>query len=407
MAVFRYSGFDGTGRGVSGTLEAPSERHALEQLAGEGVTPTELAAGEAEEKKAGAAGVLSSLGGRRVPMTVRVIFVRELATFIHADIPLLEALDVLRRQESHPAFKAVLDDVHDRVQGGESFSHALGNHPRVFSPLLINMARVGETGGLLGPVLEQMANWMEHEEEVRGEVRGAMAYPLMILLLGVATVAVLFTVVLPRITRVFAGEATLPWITQALMGLAAFMGQWWWAVLLGATATVFLARKALATPGGRRLYDQLSLRAPIFGLLVRKSAIARFARANAALLTSGVPLLEALRVVRGILENSLMAAMVDHAIERVTRGHSLAKALEEHPWFPPTVIHLLGVGERTGRLAEMFERVAQIFERQSRAQIKVMLNLLSPLLIVALAAMVALIAIAILLPIFRLNSMMR
>jgi type II secretory pathway component PulF len=340
-------------------------------------------------------------------MAPRTLFVRELATFIHADIPLLEALGVLRRQEKNPAFKAILDDVHDRVQGGESFSRALSAHPKVFSPLLINMVRVGETGGLLGPVLEQMATWMEHEEEVKGEIRGAMAYPIMIMLLGMVTVMILFSFVLPRITAVFSGGMELPLLTRVLMGVADFMGRAWWIVLLAAVALAVLVRYALKTEAGRAFYDRLSLGFPLFGTLVQKSAIARFARANAALLASGVPLLESLRVVQGILGNSLMSAMVAQAIERVTRGHSLARSLEESPWFPPSVVHLLGVGERTGRLAEMFNRVAQTFERQTRGQIKVMLNLLSPLMIIGLAAMVAVIAIAILLPIFRLNSMMR
>lgn len=411
MAVFRYTGFSGNGKGVSGTIEAPTEKSALDQLGEDGVVPVSLETAEEGPENGGGTASLAGQGrlfSRRVPVAARTLFVRELATFIHADIPLLEALGVLRRQEKTLAFKAILDDVHDRVQGGESFSRALAAHPAVFSSLLINMVRVGETGGLLGPVLDQMATWMEHEEEVRSEIRGAMAYPIMILLLGMVTVMILFSFVLPRITAVFSGGMELPLITRVLMGMADFMGRAWWIVLLAATGLVLLVRYAIKkTEWGRASYDRLSLSFPLFGTLVQKSAIARFARANAALLASGVPLLESLRVVQGILGNSLMAAMVAEAIERVTRGHSLARSLEESPWFPPSVVHLLGVGERTGRLAEMFNRVAQTFERQTRSQIKVMLNLLSPLMIIGLAAMVAVIAIAILLPIFKLNSMMR
>lgn len=414
MAVFRYTGFDAGGRGVSGTLEAPTEKGALDQLSGGGVTPVELEQSDGKDEKAAARvkekGAFGAGGafGARIPMAARVLFVRELATFIHADIPLLDALDVLRRQESNAAFKSILDEVHDRVQGGEAFSHALAAHGRLFPPLLVNMVRVGETGGMLGKVLDQLATWMEHEEEVRGEIVGALAYPLMIVALGVVTVFVLLSYVLPKITAIFAGmEANLPLLTRALMGTAGFMGHWWWLILIGAVSVAVGVRLALRSAGGKAFYDRASLSVPIFGALTRKAAIARFARANAALLSAGVPLLESLRVVRGLLGNSLMAAMVDTAIERVTRGHSLAKTLEQSPYFPPSVIHLLGVGERTGRLGEMFERVAETFERQTRNQIKIMLNLLSPLMIIALAVVVALIAISILLPIFRLNQLMR
>lgn len=403
MTNFEYKGFDGGGRGVSGTIEAANENGALERLGADGITPVALAEAHPEERASAARGLLR----RRIPMATRTMFVRELATFIHADIPLLEALGVLRRQEANPALQAVLNDLHDRVQGGESFSRALTVHPRVFSPLLINMVRVGETGGLLGPVLDQMAVWMEHEEEVRGEIQGALAYPLMIVTLGAVTVAVLFSFVLPRITSVFAGEVNLPLLTRALMGLAAFMGRWWWLVALLAAGAAVGLRQGIRTARGRSFYDRASLRVPVFGALTRKAAVARLARAGAALLASGVPLLETLRVVRGLLGNAVLAAAIDEAIAKVTRGISLARALEESAWLPPSVVHLLGVGERTGRLAEMFERVAQTFERQTRNQIKVMLNLLSPLLIIALAVVVAVIAIAILLPIFRLNSMVR
>lgn len=406
MAVFNYTGFNPTGKSIAGTIEAATEKVAFDSLSGNGITPISLEAGE-EAARAKAAGGFNTLF-KHVPMAIRTQFVRELATFIHADIPLLEAINVIRVQETHPIFKEILNDVHDRVQGGESFSKALAAHPRVFSQLFVSMVRVGETGGLLGTVLDQMATWMEHEEEVRAEIRGAMAYPVMIVLLGMVTVFILLSFVLPRITAIFAGmEASLPLPTKMLMGTADFMGKWWWAILGGAAILGFAQYRFLKTAIGRRFYDRASLSVPIFGGLTSKSAVARFARASAALLAAGVPLLEALKVVRGLLGNSLMTAMVDQTIERVTRGRSLSKALGESPYFPASAVHLLGVGEKTGRLGEMFGRVADTFEKQTRARIKVMLELLSPLMIIALAVMVALIAVSILLPIFQMNKLMR
>ena len=395
---------------MEGLIDATTEQAALERLTGQGVTTTHIELGGGGDDNARARG--EALGQawrrRRVPVTVITLFVRELATMVHADIPLLECLGVMRRQEEHSAFRVILEDVFERVKGGEAFSKALTAHPTVFPTLLVSMVRVGEMGGMLGPVLDQMANWMEYEEEVRGEIRGAMAYPLMIVALGIVTLFILVGGVLPRITVIFTGmEAQLPLPTKILMGLAAFMGRWWWTVLLGVAIIVVAVMQLSKTPIGRRWIDRLSLSMPFLGSLILNSAIARFARANAALLAAGVPLLEALQVVRGLLGNVLIVEMVDHAIGQVTRGGSLAKVLSETPYFPPAVVHMLGVGERTGRLGEMFERVASRFERRMRARIKTLLGLLAPLMIIILAVFVALIAISILLPIFRMNRLMR
>ena len=413
MPVFRYQGLSAAGKSVNGTVEASNEAGAYRLLTGDGITPVALETGVAQEgpkpgRRRLSWGLGDLWGSGRVPAATRTLFMRELATFIGADIPLLEALDVLRKQEANPRFQAILNDIHDQVKGGESFSKALTAYPKVFSPLLFSMVRVGETGGMLGPVLEQMATWMEHEEEVRDEVRAAMAYPMMIVSLGFVTVIILLSFVLPRITTIFAGmEAELPLPTRLLMSTAGFMGRWWWTLpIVGVLAAVGVAR-GIKTPAGRNLYDRAALGLPIFGTLSMRSALSRFARANSAMLASGVPLLESLKVVRGLVDNTLIVAMIERTIEGVTRGQPLARSLAQSPYFPPGVIHLLGVGERTGKLAEMFDRVAKTSERQTRAQIKVLLNLLSPLLIIALAVVVAFIAISILLPIFRMNQLMR
>lgn len=407
MTAFRYKGLASTGRNVAGVIDAASEKSALDLLSGSGIVPFALEADQAPAAKPGAAAAPPKVSGR-VPLAVRTVFVRELATFLHADIPLLDALGVLRQQEVHPAFKAILSDVYDRVQSGDSFSKALMTYPKVFPNLLVSMVRVGETGGMLASVLEQMATWMEHEEEVRGEIRTALAYPLMILCLGIVTVIILLSFVLPRITSIFAGmETSLPLPTRILMGAAAIMARWWWAIPIGGIALTFGVRELLKTRSGRALWDRASLSVPIFGTLALKAGVSRFARASAALLSSGVPLLEALRVVRGLLGNTVLTAMVDQSIERVTKGETLAKTLGDSPFFPTSAIHLLSVGERTGRLSEMFGRVATTLEKQTRSQMKILLDLLSPLMIVALAVMVAMIAIAILLPIFQMNKMMR
>lgn len=406
MAEYSYKGFSQSGQAVAGTLDAPDEHQALERLAGDGITATKIKAGGGTgaktQEKTGPAPTRSG----RVPFATRVLFVRELATFLRADIPLLEALGVLSRQEAHPAFRAILTDLYERIKRGESLSHTMTRYPRVFNPILLSMVKVGETGGHLGPILEQMADWMEHEEEMQGEVRSALAYPLILMILGVVTVVVLLTVVMPRISLLFVGmESSLPLPTRMLMATGAFFAKWWWALLLGTVAIVMGLRWVAQRPAVRSRLHGVALKLPVFGLLTVKSALSRFSRANAALLGSGVPLIESLRVVRGLMTNIHLQAMIDKTIDRVTRGQSLAHTLEEYPLVPSSVTHLLSVGERTGRLDEMFGRVAQTFERQTRSQIKVLLGLIAPCLIVFLAVIVAFIALSVLLPIFKMGQM--
>ena len=406
MAEYSYKGFSQSGQSVAGTLDAPDEHQALERLAVDGIPATKLTAGGgAGPRTVEKTGPAPTKSGR-VPFAMRVLFVRELATFLRADIPLLEALGVLSRQEAHPGFQAILTDLYERIKRGESLSHTMARYPRVFNSILLSMVKVGETGGHLGPILEQMADWMEHEEEMQGEVRSALAYPLMLLGLGVITVIVLLTVVMPRISLLFAGmEAGLPLPTRMLMATGAFFAKWWWALALGTVATVAGLRWLARRPAVRWRLHAVELKLPVLGLLTVKSALSRFSRASAALLASGVPLIEALRVVRGLMTNIHLQAMIDNTIDRVTRGQSLAHTLEEYPLVPASVTHLLAVGERTGRLDEMFSRVAQTFERQTRAQIKVMLSLIAPTLIVFLAVIVAFIALSVLLPIFKMGQM--
>lgn len=408
MAVYRYSGFSNEGKSVSGLVDAPNEKGAMDRLGGDGIVPVSLAA----EASGDAAGERGPKTGKRpsgrISMNARTQFIRELATFVNADIPLLEALDVLRSQEHNPAFKSVLDEIHNHVQGGESFSKALVRFPKLFPPLLVSMVKVGETGGLLGQVLEQIAVWMERDEVVRGEIRGALAYPSIILLLGLICIFVIFSFVLPRITKIFEGAgAALPLPTRILMVVAGFMSQRWWLVLLLLVGGVFLVRWMMTKREVKNAWDKAVLHIPILGTMVQQASIARFSRACGALLANGVPLLEALRVVRELISNVVMADVIDQTVERVTRGASLSKTLGESRWFPQGVVHLLGVGERTGRLGDMFERVATTFENKTRSQIKILLDILAPLLILCLALLVGAIAIAILLPIMTMSSIMK
>ena len=411
MGAFEYKGFSSAGKPVAGVIEASSEGLAFEQLSSDGITPTLLqaareAAANATARRPEAQTVVHGNPRGRINAQRRTQVMQELSTLLMAGVPLLEALHVMRAQETHAAMHAVLEDLATMVQRGEPFSRALAGHPKLFPHLVVTMARVGETGGQLGEMLERMAGWMEYQDGLRAEVRGALIYPCIVLALGAVSVTVLVTFVLPRIRPIFEGMGDLPLPTKIMLGASDWMQHYWWTIPLALLVAFVIGRQTIKSGEGRRLLDRLVLRLPIAGALILHSELARFASSCASLLTSGVPLLETLKVVRGLVGNSELAAMVGRATEQVTHGQALARALSDSPWFPQTALHLLAVGEKSGRLPDMFERLAVRFEKATRRRLKTMIDMIAPLMIVFLAVLVGGIALSILLPIYRMNQMM-
>ncbi|MCX8036848.1 MAG: type II secretion system F family protein [Candidatus Sumerlaeia bacterium] len=411
MAEFYYKAITAEGEEVTGTLVAPHRRMALQSLASKGLTATDLS--EVDQARAGGSLLerLLALGRDKAPRvkgTEVTEMTRQLATMINSDVTLIDALSVIYEQAESEAVKQVVGKLRDAVKGGENLSTAMEAQPGTFSPLYTSMVKVGETGGMLGDVLNQMADLLEAEQEVKGEVRAALAYPLIVLLLGVATVVLIFTFVMPRILKIFEGvEAALPLPTQILMQSGAFMREHWWHIGLGIVLIVVVVAQLLRTERGRLVWDKVRLRLPLIGPLVRKAAIARFSRCLGALVHGGVPLLEGLESVSALLNNRVMSRLIDQAMASIKDGRSFADSLRGNDLFPAMVTHMVGVGEKTGKLDNMLMRIAETYERQTRTLIRVLISMLAPMLIICIATMVAFIALALLLPIFKMNQLMR
>ena len=405
MPVFQYKALTAGGKAVQGLREADSPRTLRSVLRRDGVFLTEVL-GEQQVKAQAERDVNPKrwVLGRVSPENL-AIATRQLAVLVHAGIPLVESLSALVDQVEHERLKRVIGDVKQRVNEGSTLADALAAHPRVFTTLYVNMIRAGETSGALEVVLVRLADFTESQARLRSKILGTMAYPAAMLVIGSGVLGILFTVVIPKITKIFEDtRATLPWMTRALIGFSTFVSRYWWALLLLAALGVYAFVRWKRTPEGRMRWHRAVLRFPIFGRLVRLVAIGRFARTLSTLLKSGVPLLTAMDIVRNVVGNDRLAEVIDQSRDAIREGESIAAPLKRSGEFPPLVFHMVAVGERSGALEEMLSNVADAYEDQVETTIGALTSLLEPVMIVAMGAVVAFIVFSVLMPILQINT---
>jgi len=406
MPVFAYRGLSGSGRSIAGVIDADSPRTARGKLREQGIFPTDLAeeaAGEARSVKRW----LPALG-RRVPATELALLTRQLGALLGAGVQLVEALGTLADQSSRPAVKRMLSQVREAVREGSSLADALAAHPNVFSDLYVGMVRAGETAGALEAVLARLAEYSERQSEFMSKVRGALTYPIIMMCVGSLIMIFLMSYVVPQITMIFQQQhVVLPLMTRVLIALSSFVTGYWpvlVASLLGITGTI---RFGLSTRRGRRIYDRIVLRVPYLGQTMIRVMCARFARTLATLLSSGVQLLPALSAVKRVVTNGLLADAVEQSRESIREGHGMGQTLQRSALFPPLLVEMIKVGERSGELEQMLERVADNYEREVEGSLRQMTTLLEPLMTLAMAGVILFMMLAVLMPIFQLNQLMR
>ena len=409
MSSFRYQAVEAGGGSVSGTIEADDRKAALRLLGQRGLFPSSLetsssANGTTELEISRTQERVILTPGTRISRKEITAFTREMSALLGAAIPIPQALDGLA-QEENPALKAVVLKIADSVRKGAALSAALEEHPPLFSKLYVSMIRVGEEAGVLPRVMADLADLLEHDDEVRGEVVSAVAYPLFVMCFGIVTVTVLLTVVMPRLFGMLQEMLqVLPLPTLILLNISGFMHRYWAVVLLGLAAVVGGAWYYLRTAEGAELWDRAKLQLPILGSVFRAAALSRFARTLGTLAKSGVSLLPALKIVENTIGNRVLARQVARVAEETRGGDSLAGPLRKLDIFPRTVVQMIDVGEESGKLDEMLLKVAEIEERHMRAKTKTLISLLAPALILVVGALVGFIVIAILLPIFKMSS---
>jgi general secretion pathway protein F len=412
MNAFRYQAIETGGTSVRGVIEAEDRKAALRLLGERGLFPSNLEACATNGSAAApalASHTPSAAGNRRsISRKDITAFTRELSALVGAGIPILQALQSLGAEEPNLAFREVVVSIADSVHKGVALSAALEEHPKLFGKLYASMVRVGEEAGQLPAVMSDLANLLEHEDEVRGEVVAAVAYPAFVLGFGIITVAVLLTVVLPRLfTMLEEMLPVLPLPTLILLKLSRAFHKDWIFILLGTAAAVGGISWYIRSPKGTEAWDRWKLRLPLVGTVFRTAALGRFARTLGTLVRAGVSLLPALKIVENTIGNRILAQQIALVAEETRGGDSLAAPLRKLGIFPRTVVQMIEVGEETGKLDEMLLKVADIEERQMRGHTKVLISLLAPVLILAVGALIGFMVIAILLPIFKMSSAMR
>jgi len=413
LGQYSYKAVDQAGGHVAGVVEATDRRTAVAVLATRGHLVTELAeqaqAGQTTARRpAITLPALPALGGWRVTSREILAVTTQLSTAVRAGLPLLNGLELIRKQQRKTGMRRLFDDLVESVNAGKSLSEALGDHPDVFSPLYVSMIRVGETGGILEQTSTQLAMILAREERVKTNMKNAAAYPIFVLAIGLVSATVIVTVILPRILEtVGAGGAALPLPTQILMSVSSFLHALFtsvagWFVLLATIVAMFAFRR-WTKGAGRFAWDRFRLRIPVLGSVLRTIAVGRFARTLGALTQGGVTILEALGVVRDTLGNEVLAREIDEVAEKVKRGESLAEPLEASGCFPPLLVQIVAVGEQTGKLDDLLLNAAETFDTDADAAINRFMAIFPAVLILLLALIVGFIIAAALLPIVMMS----
>jgi type IV pilus assembly protein PilC len=418
MARFTYVALDSRGQESAGLVEAASTNEAISQLRHAGFFPTnvyeesnggrpEAKAAKRATKPTRATEPLEKRKGivlfqrKRVKPKLLMIFTRQLATLIDSGLPLLRGLNVLAKQERDPVLKNTIEKLADSVQGGSTFSESLAQYPLIFNDLYVNMVKAGEVGGVLELVLTRLAELHEKAAKIKNKVMTAMVYPIIVMTMAVAIMGFLLVFIVPKFEAIFhdmLGDRPLPGITTFVINISRFVQAHWMVIIAIIFAMIAGYKLANRTARGRSTIDQVQLRFPLFGDVIRKTAISRFSRTLGTLVTSGVPILQALNITRETAGNTVIARAIGQVHEGVKEGESIVQPLEASGAFPPMVVSMIDVGEETGQLPEMLLKVADVYDDEVDTSVAAMTAALEPIMIVFLAVVVGTIVVALFLP---------
>jgi general secretion pathway protein F len=409
MPVFAYRGLDAGGRAVKGVVDADSARTARAKLRASGFFPTDLnEESTAAEREVAKREWLPSLWRRKMSASDLALLTRQLSALLGAGVQLVEALGALSDQSVNAQTKRMLSQVRERVREGSSLADALTAHRDTFSDLYIGMVRAGEQAAALESVLDRLAEYSERQSEFVGKVRDALTYPIIMMCVGAAIMGFLVAYVVPQVATIFEQQhAALPIATKILIGVSTIVTSYWLPIGLLLIGMVAGFTAAMATPRGRRIYDTVILRLWYIGPTMIRIICARFARTLATLLASGVQLLPALDAVKGVVSNGLLKDAVEESRESIREGHGMGETLSQSGLFPPLLIAMIRVGERSGELERMLERVADNYEREVAHSLNQMATVLQPVMTIAMAAVIVFMMLAVLMPIFQLNQLMQ
>lgn len=403
MPQFTYISKDKTGRTMKGEVQAQDRKHALDILRKQELLILKLE--EAKAKKA----LFSSFGSlwkKKIPLDEIVIFTRQLATMTGAGITIIGSLDTMTYQVDNPEFKRVLEDVRDLVNTGSSLSEAMGRHTSVFSAYFVNMIRAGESSGMLDDVLERVALYLEKSNALQKKIQSAMIYPTVVSSMALIITLVMIMKVIPVFKDIFSGfGAALPGPTQFLINISDGLRKYFWLVIIFLIGIVGAIRWQMRTEKGRIALDGLKLKLPIFGILLKKVAISKFSRTLGTLIKSGVPILSALEIVAKTSGNLIVEQAIENVSQSVREGESIAQPMEKSGIFPPIVTRMISVGEKSGELEKMLEKISDFYDEQVDTAVDGLTSMLEPLVIAFLGIVIGGIVLCMFLPIFKMSTL--
>jgi len=405
MPQYQYQGFNSTGKAVKGIVTTDNLGAAKAQLKRDGVFPSNIrevfvSSRDSSQKQGFDLSFLQRISTEDVSNMTR-----QLATLVASHIPLVEALDALTEQVENARLKAAVSRVRTDVNEGSTLNKALSKFPQIFPDLYVSMVESGEASGALDVILLRLADFLEYQARLKKKIGSALIYPALMICFGVVAVLVIFTVVIPQLQTVFeSSKQTLPLITRIILWLSQATIAYWWAATILLIIIAFSIRKFLQTDYGSRNWDRIKLKLPVFGDLIRMVAVSRFTKTLSTLLSSGISLLTSLQVVKNVVGNITIREAIEEATTNLTEGQGISGPLKRSGQFPPLVTHMISVGERTGELEEMLEKVSEHYEYQVNTKVQNFTSLIEPIMIIVLALVVLVIVLSVILPMIELNN---
>lgn len=403
MTQFNYKARDKEGNQTEGLMEASNRDQVVELLRKYELIPTSIT----EKTEKGKIFDISSF--RKIALKTKVVFSRQLATMIDSGLSIVQSLKILSEQErkKNKRFSEIIDAIAAEIEGGTSFSAALRKHPKVFSPIYISLVESGEVSGKLDEVLDRLATQLEKDYDLKKKVKGAMMYPTFIIVAMVVAAGIVVTFVIPQLKSLFEeSNAELPVVTKILLKISDFMVSFWWVVIIGVVGIIIAVRYFLKSKTGRRFWDGLKLKLPVVGMFVKNIYMVRFTRTLSTLISSGLPILDSLKIVSDTVGNVLYKDEINSISRKVESGVALATPLEESKLFPTMVSHMVEVGEKTGNIDKMLGRMANFFDNEVNNTVSALSTLLEPIILLVIAIGVGIFVGAVLLPIYQLASAM-
>lgn len=399
MPVFEYKGLTSGGKEVKGLIDADNPAGVRSKLKRDGIYLTDVRLGK-EKKTSKEISFKQRIGAQDI-----ALMTRQLSTLISAGIPIVESLSALTDQVENLKLKSTLSIIKDRVNEGSALADALREHPKIFSNLYMNMIRAGEASGTLHIVLERLADFSEGQVKLKNKIVSVLAYPAIMFLVSIGVLVFLFTYLIPTIMKIYDNiDTALPLPTEILIGMSTLVTKYWILIIIFVGAVYFIFRSYIGRPKGRKKFDRFKLKLPVVGEMVRMVAVSRFASTFSTLLSSGVPVLTAMEIVKNVVNNSIFAEVIEAARSNISEGQSVAEPLRRSNEFPPMVTHMIAIGEKTGELEAMLAKISETFENSFETRIATLTSIMEPIMILIMAGIIGFIVVALMLPLIQLSS---